>query len=146
MNNDEIDILLAEDNPGDIRLIKRALRGLMVPHRLHVVEDGEQVLAFLQRTPPFTDAPLVNLLLLDWNLPRMHGREVLSVIKHSEELKQLPVVILSTSDAENDVLQAYKRHANCFVTKPSELQEYLQTIESIERFWLTCAKIPRPAA
>jgi chemotaxis family two-component system response regulator Rcp1 len=140
-----IDILLAEDNPGDVRLIKRALRGFTVPFRLHVVENGEEVLAFVNRTAPYTDAPSVNLLLLDWNLPRMHGREVLAAIKNNAELKHIPVVILSTSEAESDVIQAYRRYANCYVTKPAELPDYLQTIEAIQRFWLTCAKLPKPA-
>jgi chemotaxis family two-component system response regulator Rcp1 len=100
----EIEILLVEDNPGDVRLIRRALRGFNVPYRLHVVEDGDDAMAFLNRLPPHADAPSVNLLLLDWNLPRTHGREVLSTIKTNAELKHIPVVILTTSDAEIDVL------------------------------------------
>jgi chemotaxis family two-component system response regulator Rcp1 len=143
---EEIDILLAEDNPGDVRLIKRALRGFTVPYRLHVVEDGEQVLAFLNRQDAYTKAPDVNLILLDWNLPRVHGREVLVAIKNDSELKHIPVVILSTSEAESDVLQAYKRYANCYVTKPAELPDYLRAIETIERFWLTTAKLPKLTA
>jgi two-component system response regulator len=143
---EEIEILLVEDNPGDVRLIRRALRGFDVPYRLHVVEDGDDAMAFLNRVPPYADAPPVNLLLLDWNLPRTHGRDVLSAIKTNAGLKHIPVVILTTSDAEIDVLQAYRRYANCYVTKPAELQDYLATIEQIERFWLTCAKLPKVVA
>jgi chemotaxis family two-component system response regulator Rcp1 len=138
----EIQILLAEDNPGDVRLFRRALRNLSLTFDLHVVQDGEAALSFLNRTGPHGDAPRIHLLLLDWNLPKIHGREVLTAIKSNFELKHIPVVILTTSEAEADVLQAYRRYANCYITKPTELQDYQNAIEEIERFWLTCARLP----
>jgi CheY-like chemotaxis protein len=110
------------------------------------VEDGEQALSFLKQDGEFDEAPTTHLLLLDWNLPRVHGRDVLNEIKSSPALKHLPVVILTTSEAEGDVLQAYQLHANCFITKPQELNEYQDTVALIEQFWMMCVKLPGVAS
>jgi len=142
----DIQILLAEDNPGDIRLLKRAFRILSLTHHVHVVPDGKATLSFLNRTDAHVGAPHIDLLLLDWNLPKIHGREVLTTIKSHPELKHLPVVILTTSAAESEVMEAYRRYANCYITKPAELDDYQHTVQEIERFWLTCARIPAASA
>jgi CheY-like chemotaxis protein len=140
--SEPVQILLAEDNVGDVRLITRGLKDFPVPYRLHVVHDGEEALAFLQREGRFADAPAVHLVLLDWNLPKIHGRHVLSRMKEARQLKHIPVVVLTTSDANADIVEAYMLFANCYVTKPLELADYLKTIQELERFWLTCAKLP----
>ena len=144
--NEGIQILLAEDNLGDVRLISRGLKDFPIPYQLHVVHDGEEAIEFLNRQGDYAKMPTINLLLLDWNLPRLHGRDVLQPIKRSEKLKHIPVVVLTTSDANADVVEAYMRFANCYITKPLELAEYLKTIQDLERFWLTCAKLPTPQA
>jgi CheY-like chemotaxis protein len=138
-----IQILLVEDNPGDVRLLKRAMKGFPVPFAMTVVENGEEALAFLNRENGFSEAPMVQLILLDWNLPRLHGREVLSTIKTAPRLKHIPVVVLTSSDASADINEAYDRHSNCYITKPLELKEYSWTIEQLEHFWFSCAKLPQ---
>jgi two-component system response regulator len=140
--SEAVQILLAEDNLGDVRLISRGLKDFPVPYDLHVVHDGEQALKFMNREGDYAKMPPINLVLLDWNLPRLHGREVLEHIKRSERLKHIPVVVLTTSEATGDVVEAYTRFANCYITKPLELADYLKTIQDLERFWLTCAKLP----
>jgi len=137
-----IEILLVEDNPGDVELTEEALNGAKVRNRLHVVTDGVEAMAFLRREGKYADAPTPDLILLDLNLPRKDGREVLAEIKADPHLGRIPVVVLTTSEAERDVLQTYELHANCFVTKPVDLHQFLEVVKSIEGFWLTVVKLP----
>jgi CheY-like chemotaxis protein len=137
-----IDILLVEDNPGDIRLTLEALKENKMNNTLHVVKDGVQAMAFLNREGEHSDAPRPDLILLDLNLPRKDGREVLSEIKADASLRRIPVVILTTSQAEEDILRTYNLHANCFVTKPVDLDQFIKVVQSIEQFWLTIVKLP----
>jgi CheY-like chemotaxis protein len=137
-----IEILLVEDNPGDVELTMEALNGAKVRNRLHVVTDGVEAMAFLRREGKYADAPTPDLILLDLNLPRKDGREVLAEIKADPLLGRIPVVVLTTSEAERDVLQTYELHANCFVTKPVDLHQFLEVVKSIEGFWLTVVKLP----
>lgn len=137
-----IEILLVEDNPGDVRLTQEALREAKVRNQLHVVEDGVQAMEFLRRTGPYADAPRPDLILLDLNLPRKDGREVLEEIKQDRSLMRIPVVVLTTSRAEEDILRSYDLHANCYVTKPVDLDQFITIVKSIEDFWLTIVKLP----
>ena len=139
-----IEILMVEDNPGDVRLTREALKGGKVLNRLHVVEDGIAALDFLHRRSPHQDAPRPDLILLDLNLPKMDGREVLSRIKSDDALKLIPVVVLTTSQAEEDVLRAYRLSANCYVTKPVDLHQFNRIVQVIEEFWLTVVRLPPP--
>ncbi len=141
-----IEILLVEDSPGDADLAREALESTKVRNRLHVVRDGEEAMAFLQRKPPFRDAPRPGLILLDLNLPKKDGREVLAEIKDDPELKRIPVVILTTSKDEEDVLKTYNLHANCYITKPIDLGQFLKVVRSIEEFWLTIVRLPNGEA
>jgi len=138
----QIEILLVEDDPGDVRLTLEALKGAKVTNRLSVVGDGIEALAFLRRAGKYAGAPGPDLILLDLNLPKMDGREVLAEIKADPDLKRIPVVVLTTSHDEQDVLQAYNTHANCYITKPVDLKQFLSVVESIENFWLTIVKLP----
>jgi CheY-like chemotaxis protein len=131
-----IDILLVEDNPGDIRLAKEALRESKIRNTISVAQDGVEAMRHLR------DAPLPDLVLLDLNLPRMDGREVLAQIKSDPRLKRVPVVILTTSRDEEDVLKTYNLHANCFITKPIDLSQFMKVVRSIEDFWLSIVKLP----
>lgn len=135
---DEIEILLVEDNPGDVCLIREALKLGSIRKRLQVVEDGEAALHYLRGEV----APRPGLILLDLNLPKIDGREVLGEIKKDPELRHIPVIILTTSDSENDVVSAYEHHANCYLTKPQDLFEYLDLIENIEAYWLSAVCLP----
>ncbi|MBK5275167.1 MAG: response regulator [Desulfuromonadales bacterium] len=137
-----IDILLVEDNPGDADLAREALDGSKINNRLHVVDDGEKAMAFLRRVGPYADMPRPELILLDLNLPRKDGRQVLAEIKSDDSLKRIPVVILTTSRAEEDVLKSYDLHANCFITKPIDLNQFLHVVRSIEEFWLSIVVLP----
>lgn len=137
-----IEILLVEDNPGDVRLTREALDEKKICNNLHVVNDGVKAMDFLLRRPPFADAPRPDLVLLDLNLPRKDGREVLAEIKNNDGLKAIPVVILTTSKAEEDIIRTYNLHANCYITKPVDLDQFLTVVESIEDFWLTIVKLP----
>ncbi len=137
-----IEILLVEDNPGDVRLTKEALKEGKVRNHLNVAEDGEQALAFLRREGRYSEAPHPDLILLDLNLPKKNGREVLEEIKEDPELKRIPVVILTVSTAEQDILKSYNLHANCYITKPVSLDQFLSVIKSIENFWLTVVMLP----
>jgi len=134
--------LLVEDNPGDVRLIQEALRDGKVWNNPHVVTDGEAALDFVYRRAPYTDAPRPDMVLLDLNLPKKDGREVLAVIKSDPDLKRIPVVVLTTSKEEEDVLRAYNLAANCYVTKPVEFDEFMKVIRAIEDFWLTIVALP----
>jgi len=137
-----IEILMVEDNPGDVRLTREALKGGKVWNRLSVVEDGEAAMDYLRRRPPFENAPRPDVVLLDLNLPKMDGREVLSRIKSDDALKIIPVVVLTTSQAEEDVLRAYRLSANCYVTKPVDLHQFNRIVQAIEDFWLTVVRLP----
>jgi len=136
------EILLVEDNPGDVRLIREVLKEGKIYNNLNVVKDGVEALAFLRREGPYADAPRADLILLDLNLPRKDGREVLAMIKADEQLKRIPVVILTSSGSEEDILKSYELHANCYITKPVKLDEFLAVVKSIEEFWLTIVKLP----
>jgi len=138
-----IEILLVEDNPGDARLTREALRHSKVRNRLHHARDGEEAIAFLRHQPPFADAPLPDLILLDLNLPRRDGREVLEDIKQDHRLMHIPVVILTSSEAEEDILRSYRLHANCFITKPVDLEQLTKVVQGIEQFWFTLVRLPR---
>ena len=138
----EIEILLVEDSPGDVRLTIEALKDAKVRNRLSVVRDGVEAMEFLQKKEPFKDAVRPDLILLDLNLPRKDGREVLAEIKGNLELRQIPVVVLTTSRAEEDVLRAYDLHANCYITKPVDFEQFMSVVKSIENFWFTVVKLP----
>jgi CheY-like chemotaxis protein len=137
-----VKILLVEDNPADVRLTREALKEGKVRNNLHVVADGEAALAFLRREGQYARAPHPDLIFLDLNLPRKDGREVLAEIKEDPDLKRIPVVVLTTSTAEKDILQSYNLHANCYVTKPVHLDEFLSVVKSIDDFWLAIVKLP----
>ena len=137
-----IEILLVEDNPGDVRLTIEALKEAKVRNRLSVVSDGVEALAFLRNQDQYAAAPRPDLILLDLNLPKKDGREVLAEIKADSDLKVIPVVVLTTSNAEKDLVQAYESHANCYITKPVDFQQFLIVIKSIENFWLNIVKLP----
>ncbi|MEP0875485.1 response regulator [Funiculus sociatus GB2-M2] len=144
MNSGDIpvEILLVEDNEGDIRLTKEAFRESMVWNHMNVVKDGAEALAFLRREGKYTDAIRPGIILLDLNLPKRSGIEVLEEIKRDDELKHIPVVVLTSSQAEQDILNSYNFHANCFITKPLDLEQFLQVVQSIKDFWLTIVKLP----
>lgn len=140
-----IELLLVEDSPGDADLAREALEQTKVRNNLHLVRDGEEAMAFLRRTGPYRDAPRPGLILLDLNLPRKDGREVLAEIKADPELMRIPVVILTISEDEEDVLRSYNLHANCYITKPIDLAQFLKVVRSIEDFWLTIVRLPDAA-
>lgn len=137
-----IDILLVEDNPGDARLTREALAAGRLRSTLYDVRDGEQAMAFLRREGTFDWAPTPGLVLLDLNLPRRDGREVLQDIKQDPSLKHIPVVVLTSSEAEEDIMRSYRLHANCFITKPSDLESLTEVVRAIEQFWFTLVKLP----
>jgi two-component system, chemotaxis family, response regulator Rcp1 len=137
-----IEILLVEDNPGDVRLTIEGLKEGKVRNNLHVARDGVEALEFLRRQGTFADAVRPDLILLDLNLPRKDGREVLSEIKSDPELKTIPVVVLTTSSAEQDVLESYQLQANCYITKPVDLEQFITVVKSIEDFWVTIVTLP----
>lgn len=139
---ESVEILLVEDNPGDVRLTREALKEGKVRNNLHVVGDGVEALAFLRREGQYTNAPWPDVILLDLNLPKKDGREVLAEIKDDPNLKRIPVVILTTSAAEQDILKTYNLHANCYVTKPVDFEQFITVVRSIERFWFTVVKLP----
>lgn len=140
-----IRILLVEDNPGDVRLTREALRDAKMLNELYTAADGVEALAFLRREAPHASAPRPDLILLDLNLPKVDGREVLAAIKESPELRRIPVVVLTSSDAEEDVARSYDLHANCYVRKPVELQSFLDVIQTIDDFWLSVVRLPERA-
>ena len=137
-----IDILLVEDNPGDVRLTKEALREGKVYSNLHTVKDGVEAMEYLRREGKYKEAPRPDIILLDLNLPRKDGREVLEEIKSDDKLKRIPVVVLTTSKAEEDVLRTYNLHANCYVTKPVDLEKFMVVVKTIDIFWLTVVTLP----
>jgi chemotaxis family two-component system response regulator Rcp1 len=137
-----VEILLIEDNPGDVRLTMEALKEGKVTNHLNVVGDGEDALALLRREGQFSDSPRPALILLDLNLPGKSGREVLAEIKSDESLRRIPVVVLTTSKTKQDILASYDLHANCYITKPVHLEQFLKAVKSIEDFWLSLVKLP----
>jgi chemotaxis family two-component system response regulator Rcp1 len=137
-----IEILLVEDNPGDARLTREALAQSKVRNNLHHARDGEEAMAFLRREGQYSHAPTPDLVLLDLNLPRRDGREVLEDIKKDPLLKQIPVVVLTSSQAEEDILRSYRLHANCFITKPVDLEQLTKVVQGIEQFWFTLVRLP----
>ena len=140
-----IEILLVEDNPGDVELTREALNTAKVSNRLHVVDDGAEAVDFLFKRGRFADAPRPDIILLDLNLPKKDGRQVLSEIKAEPGLAQIPVVVLTTSQAEEDVVRAYQLHANCYISKPVDFKRFLRIVASIEEFWLSVVKLPNRA-
>lgn len=138
-----IEILLVEDSPGDVRLTREALRDAKVSNNLSVASDGLQAMSFLSRRNGYADAPRPDLVLLDLNLPKLSGREVLERVKRDPGLMNIPVVVLTTSAAEEDILRSYQLHANCYITKPVDLEQFLKVISTIDNFWLTIVKLPR---
>ncbi len=142
MSYKSIEILLVEDNPADVRLTVEALREGKVRNNLHVARDGVEAIEFLRRRGKFADAVRPDLVLLDLNLPRRDGSEVLADIKEDDDLKMIPVVVLTTSSADADILKSYKLHANCYITKPVDLEQFVAVVKSIDDFWLTVVRLP----
>ena len=142
MNADRIRILLVEDNPGDVRLTREALKEGKVRNNLSVVGDGVEALAFLHREGSYSSAPRPDIILLDLNLPRKDGRQVLAEVKADPELRRIPIVVLTTSKAEEDILKTYELHANCFITKPVDFEHFIKVVQSIESFWLSIVQLP----
>lgn len=140
--NAPIDILLVEDSPGDVRLTQEALAEGKIRTNLHVATDGEQALQFLRRQEPYADAPRPDLIMLDLNLPRVDGREVLANIKADSSLRLIPVVVLTTSSANEDIHRVYGLNANCYITKPVDYDQFIRVVRSIEDFWLTIVRLP----
>ena len=141
-DNRPVEILLVEDNPGDYRLTKEALKEGKVYNNLYWVKDGVEAIEFLKQRGSHASAPRPDIILLDLNLPKKDGREVLHDIKNDDKLKRIPVVILTTSKAEEDVLKSYNLHANCYVTKPVDLEQFIRVVKSIDTFWLTVVTLP----
>ena len=137
-----IEILLVEDNAGDVRLVKEALEENKFLNNLHVARDGVEAMKFLHQEGEYADAVRPDLILLDLNLPKKDGREVLAEVKGDEDLKRIPVVIMTVSEAEEDILKTYNLHANCYITKPIDLGQFIKVVRSIESFWLTIVKLP----
>jgi two-component system, chemotaxis family, response regulator Rcp1 len=137
-----IDILLVEDNPGDVRLAQEALKDSKMKNQLFVVEDGVEAMAFLRQQGKYAAMPRPDLILLDLNLPRKSGREVLAEVKNDDNLKRIPVVVLTVSRAEEDIIKCYNNYANCYITKPLDFNQFMEITRSIEDFWLTIVKLP----
>jgi CheY-like chemotaxis protein len=141
-NNRPFYILLVEDNPGDVRLTREALKESKLYHELFVTYDGEEALDFLHQNGRFSDLPIPDIILLDLNIPKKNGREVLEEIKNDPKIKHIPVVILTTSEAEEDIIKSYELHANCYIKKPVEFDKFFDMIKKIEDFWLSIVKLP----
>ncbi len=141
-NGKVIDILLVEDNPGDVRLAQEALKDSKVRNNMYIVGDGVEAMEFLRHQGKYSNSPRPDLILLDLNLPRKSGREVLAEVKSDKSLKRIPVVVLTVSRDEQDILKAYDLHANCFITKPLDFEQFIKITQMIEEFWLTIVKLP----
>ncbi len=141
----EIHILLVDDNEGDIFLTREALEEAKIVNRISVAYDGMEAIRFLKKTPPFTDGETPDLILLDINLPKMDGKEVLGIIKNDPDLKRIPVIMLTTSSSEKDILTSYDNHANCYITKPVDLERFMEVVRTIEDFWISIVKLPKSA-
>lgn len=137
-----VEVLLVEDNPADVRLTQEALRDGKIQNRLNVARDGVEAMQYLRRVPPFESAVPPDLIILDLNLPRKDGREVLAEVKEDPDLRRIPIVVLTTSDAEKDILKSYDLHANCYITKPLDLDKFMAVARQIEDFWLAVVKLP----
>ena len=137
-----IEILLVEDNLGDVRLTKEALKGSKIHNTLRVASDGEEAMSYLRKQGRFVDSKRPDLVLLDLNLPKKSGREVLAEIKNDSELRQIPVVILTTSKAEEDIVRSYDLHANCYITKPVDISQFIIVVQALENFWFSIVKLP----
>ncbi len=137
-----IDILMVEDNPGDARLTIEALKDSRINNELYHAKDGAEGMAFLRKEGEYADAPRPDIILLDINLPKKNGHEVLKEIKENKDLRTIPVVMLTTSEAEQDIIKAYEQHANCYISKPVDLSKFIQIARHIEDFWLTIVKLP----
>jgi CheY-like chemotaxis protein len=137
-----IDLLLVEDDPGDVLMTREALKEAKVVHHLHVVDNGEAAISFLRQEAPYEGAPRPDLIFLDLNLPRLDGREVLAIVKGDESLRRIPLVILTTSNSEDDVVRSYDLHANAYVTKPVDFESFLRAIQQVDDFFLTVARLP----
>lgn len=137
-----LEILLADDNPGDIRLAIEALKDAKIHNHVNSVHNGVEAIAFLQRQGKYADAPRPDLILLDLNMPKKDGREVLKEIKEDPDLRRIPVVVLTISQSEQDILKAYNLHANCYITKPVDLEQFDKIVHSIDEFWFTIVKLP----
>lgn len=142
LNMSGIDILLVEDSPGDVRLAQEVFKEAKIANRLHVVNDGVEALAFLRQEGAYKEARRPDLILLDLNLPKMDGREVLTEIKHDPDFQNIPVVVLTISSAEEDVHEAYHSSANCYIVKPIDLDQFTRVVRAIEDFWLAIVKLP----
>lgn len=142
IKNRVAEILLVEDNPGDVRLAKEGLRESKVINNLHVVDDGVDAMAFLRKEGNYADAVTPDLILLDLNLPKKDGREVLAEVKEDKDLRRIPIVILTTSQAEEDVMKTYDLHANCYVTKPVDLDQFVKIVKSLNNFWFEMVTLP----
>jgi chemotaxis family two-component system response regulator Rcp1 len=140
-----VEILLVEDNPGDVRLTKEALKDGDIPHHLSVVQDGEEAMMYLRGHSPFRGAARPDLILLDLNLPKKDGRQVLEDVKNDPELKEIPIVVLTTSRADYDITSAYDLQANCYIQKPVDLNQFWAIVRWIEKFWLSTAALPSHA-
>lgn len=138
-----IEILLVEDSPGDVRLTQEALKDAKMRNNLHVVGDGVEAMAFLNKKGKYANTPNPDLILLDLNLPKKDGREVLAEIKSDENLKRIPVVVLTISKSEEDIFRSYNLHANCYVTKPIDFDQFTTVVKAIESFWFTIVKLPQ---
>ncbi|MBI2859754.1 MAG: response regulator [Chloroflexi bacterium] len=138
-----IDILFVDDNPGDVRLVKEALSDMKEPSRLFIAEDGIEAMDYLRKRGRHAAAPRPDLVLLDLNLPRKNGFEVLNEIKSDDDLKQIPVCVLTSSSAERDVSRAYKSYANCYIVKPLDYAKFLETIKQVQEFWLKAVRLPQ---
>lgn len=137
-----VKILLVEDNPGDIRLTREALKEGKVLNDLYVAQDGIEAMAFLRREGAYADLPRPDVVLLDLNLPKKDGHEVLAEIKSDPDLKSIPVVVLTTSSSDEDILKTYELHANCYITKPVDLEQFITVVQSVEDFWFTIVRLP----
>lgn len=144
--NTPIQVLIVEDNPGDVELAKAAMREADLPLELHVATNGEEAMRFMRQQDGHVGAPLPDLVLLDLNMPKKNGMEVLDEMKADDELRLIPVVVFTSSSAREDVEGAYDRYANCYITKPSDLDELMKVVRSIEAFWLTVVRLPRRVA
>ena len=142
----QIHILLVDDNEGDILLTREALGEARIINKISIAYDGVEAINFLKKTPPYRGTDMPDLILLDINLPKMDGTEVLTIIKNDPELKRIPVIMLTTSSAEKDILTSYDNHANCYITKPVDLDRFMDVVRTIEDFWISIVKLPKIAS
>ncbi|MBS1602290.1 MAG: response regulator [Bacteroidetes bacterium] len=142
----QIHILLVDDNEGDILLTREALEEARIINKISIANDGVEAISFLKKDPPYRDTEMPDIILLDINLPKMDGTEVLSIIKNDPELKRIPVIMLTTSSAEKDILASYDNYANCYITKPVDLERFMDVVRTIEDFWISIVKLPKIAS